>query len=214
MAAAAFVPTVLAESSVTVNVAGNVNDPAFQETLRQLAYDALCLNHGTTCSVEFNYAMGSGRRLSNLLRGRQLSVTSGQITFTIKRDIFSTGGVEVTTGDGDGASEFGAGGSDSSGDKVGMDEALVPVFIGGTPSVLDTANPVVASFGTTLVSSLPSTYSPSSLVGPLRTASSALNGVGAFGAGPTVMASIIVGEMAAHIAIQLDPDLDRGLGCP
>ena len=38
------------------------------------------------------------------------------------------------------------------------------------------------------------------------------SGVGAFEARPIVVSSILLDGMAAHIAIQLDPDPDRGLG--
>ena len=159
--AAAFVPTVLADSTLTVSVTGDVMDASFTEQVRQLAHDALCTNHGDTCSVTVDYTTPTARR-------RLQASTAGDIVFSIQRDIFSTGGLEVSSSSSEGTYsyvevEFGGGEGRGKGG-----ESLEPVsaFLTAKGSVLDTANPVVNSFGTSLIAELPSSLGASVVGSP------------------------------------------------
>ena len=127
----------------------DVTDTAVQEQLRKAAEVLLCQGRVTTCSVTIAGAVASS--------GRRLQVASGTITFTIVQDLYGVAEVD---------SEAGAG--EDGGGKVAS-------FIGAQPSVLDTANPVVASFGTALLAGLPAGYS-ASLVGLPAVSSVSLSG--------------------------------------
>ena len=174
-ALATFVPSVLVQSSVAISLSGDVTSASLQEQVRAAAEAHLCKGRGASCSVQVASASASRRRALS---------ASGTITFSVTRDLYETAAEAEADADGG--------------------DATVPVFIGSSASVLDTANPVVDSFGKVIVAGLDASLGATVATAPTLSAIEVVGDLQTLGSDENDVSSskaAIVGQVASDLGI-------------